>query len=90
MRHQPTSRQILGFPFWLLAMPMCFFGWLSERNKERVMPTPESDPHEWMRTHWCSFCERDTDQVWREFRDEPVVERVCMECAAVATYWDTK
>ncbi len=91
MRH-PSSREVFGTPFWLLAMPMCFAGWLANRHKERVMPcTPHGiEPHEWMRVHFCSMCERDTDQAWREFRDEPLVERVCLECAAVTTYWDSE
>lgn len=90
MRHLPSSRQILGTPFWLLAMPMCFAGWLANRHKERVMPcTPHGlEPHEWMRVHWCSTCQDDMDHSYKEFRDEPVVTKECHGCGVVTEHWD--
>lgn len=48
------------------------------------------DPAEWMNTGWCSFCKEDTQHFYREFKDEPLVERECLSCTAVATYWDDK
>lgn len=87
MRHLPSSRQVLGTPFWLIAMPMCFAGWLTNRNKGRVLPcTPHGlAAHEWTRMEWCFVCKRETEHLFLQFPVEPAVDAECRECRTVTS-----
>lgn len=74
-----------------IAVPICYLAKLTHQWETPPMIYDEAEPeHEWLRTEFCTSCQFDTDHEWKQWLDEQVVTRECLECEKQSFYWDDK
>lgn len=89
MLNVPSSRQILGTPFYLFALPILTLARIVNRGRiPLVKYDDEAVRSEWVTKEWCFDCADDTDHTYIEFRDEPVVEAECSHCGVITVHED--
>lgn len=84
-----SSRSILGTPLYLIVAPILLLGRIRLRGRiPLVKYDSDAVTAEWVTKELCFDCDRYTDHIYVEFRDEPVVESECSRCGLVRVHPD--
>lgn len=89
MFHVREDIRILGFPLWMLTMPIALAAAIKNHGRKPLVKyQDDAIKHEWTSMEWCWTCNRETLHAFIEFRDAPAVESECEFCKAVREYPD--
>ncbi|MCW2843340.1 MAG: hypothetical protein JWN22_1256 [Nocardioides sp.] len=87
-----TSREdlrILGWAFGLFALPMIYAARIQEALMNQLDEWKHPEPaHEWEAFRWCNCKAEDTEHLFIEWRDEPIVTIECLECGVTSVIED--
>lgn len=82
-----SSRQILGWPLFLLAAPIIAVNYPKNLHRRRNPLDQHGNRNvtedTWVAQDFCLDCQRDRLHTFVQFADEPAVESECQFCLAV-------